>query len=107
MDERSYHTMQNQYRKREDLSSLSYNGRKNHTYRPESEEQPIPYAIRFRLRMVVCIVLFLSFLFANSYILKENETQVFYQKLEENTSLDDWKNYAVTAFDEIKEIKNY
>ena len=109
MDRKLHNNIRNQYKKREKTSSFSYitsNDRRNHTYRSEDDEKPLPYAIGFRLRMVLCIVLFLSFLFSDYYIFEEKETQIIYQKLEENTSKEDWKNYAVTAFKELRKIKN-
>lgn len=102
MDGISGNNMRNQYKKRDDLSSLSYYDRKNHTYRQGNQKDSVPYSVGFRLRIVLCIVLFLSFLFSNYFIFEEKETQVIYQKLEENTSGDDLKNYAVTAFEEFK-----
>lgn len=100
MDERDYR-LKNQYRQRDNLSQKQY-GRKYHTYGQTDQEESLSYGARFRLRLLLCVIFFLSFIFSDHFMLDDNEMQIFYRKLEETTSEDEWKNYAVTAFKEIK-----
>lgn len=104
MDEKSYNKPGNHYRHREEFSSLYSYGRNNITYRHDRDETPLPFGMGFRLRLLLCIILFLFFLLSDHFVFQEKEMQTFYQKLEETTSGKEWKNYAVTVFENIKEL---
>lgn len=106
MDQRQYNNLRNQYQKGERSSSLSYRSNRNRFGNSrKKEEDYLPYSAFFRLRVILCIVVFLSFLFADQFVLKEQETARIYQALQENTTGEGWKAYVTEAFTEISETK--
>lgn len=50
----------------------------------QEEYEYLPSFLFFRLRLIVCIMLFLAFVTADKYALKKEDTAPVFQKIEEN-----------------------
>lgn len=66
------------------------NHRKQHkrytaTRKRQEEYEYLPSFLFFRLRLIVCIMLFLAFVTADKYVLKKKDTAPVFQKIEENS----------------------
>lgn len=106
MSDKRFDTVTGKQKRYEASSASLYTyGRKKYPYKKTEEDANLPYGVGFRLRMIFCMVLFLSFLFFDHYILEEETLEMFYQKVEGDTSKEEWENYAVMAFNYLKEIK--
>ena len=70
----------------------------NYTYRTGSyrkqrkrqeEYESLPSFLFFRLRLLICIMLFLAFVTADKYVLTKEDTAPVFQKIEKNQSYKD------------------
>ena len=102
MDRSSYQESRKTYRQREDLSSLCYSGRTNHRYKFAKEENSLSFGMSFRLRLIICMIIFLSFLFVDHFIWEEKESKIIYQKIEEDVPVEKWKTYGLNILEEMK-----
>ena len=50
----------------------------------QEEYEYLPSFLFFRLRLIICIMLFLAFVTADRYALKKEDTAPVFQKIEEN-----------------------
>lgn len=55
----------------------------------QEEYESLPSFLFFRLRLLICIMLFLSFVTADKYVLTKEDTAPVFQKLEKNQSYKD------------------
>lgn len=96
MDQRQYNQRKRQYARRTGLYAPAYR------HSSGQEREPLPYSIFFRVRLVFCVILFMSFAYMEHYVLSETQERKLYQILEDNTSSEKWKDYAAEAFSMIK-----
>ena len=89
----------NQYDRRR--RALSWQGQK---YLDKTEEEYLPYAVFFRIRLALCAVLFAFFVYADKSVFTDEERTKVYQAMEENASLSDWKDNAAKEVFSIKSI---
>lgn len=61
--------------------------------RKKEDGEYLPYNVFFRIRVILCLVLFLCFAMAEKHFLTEEEKQAVYDVMEENLSQDTWQNY--------------
>lgn len=50
----------------------------------QEEYEYLPSFLFFRLRLIICIMLFFAFITADKYVLKKGDTVPVFQKIEEN-----------------------
>ena len=64
----------------------SYKGYTGHNNRrkKQGEDEHLPSFLFFRIRLLICIMIFFAFITADKYVLKEAETAQVFQRIEEN-----------------------
>ena len=68
----------------------------------DSGEEYLPYGLFFRVRVILCIGLFLLFAYADKNVFNETDKRQVYQAIEQDTSPLEWKNYAKNVYSYIK-----
>lgn len=96
MDQWQYHQRRRHYTGRGSVRASSYRSSFS------QETQPLPYGVFFRFRLLLCLMLFMSFAYAEHRVLSEAQEKKIYQVLEENISGEKWKEYALEAFHGIR-----
>lgn len=66
------------------------------------EEEYMPYGLFFRMRLILCVILFLFFVYAEKNVFTETEKMKVYQAMEQQTHPSNWKNYITDTLSHIK-----
>lgn len=94
MNQMEYNTLKRQYAHRQ-----------RYAERVKGTEDNLPYSISFRIRLILCLGLFLFFLFAEKNILTVTEKEKIFTAMEQSVTLHDWKESAIDTFSSIKNIR--
>ncbi|MCD8019824.1 MAG: hypothetical protein LUF92_09680 [Clostridiales bacterium] len=104
MNQRQYDLMKRKYERRVKVHPTSYrDGRRMQT----DQLEPLPYAIFFRIRIFIAVMIFAFFVFLVKDVLAEEEEYMVFQAMQYNIS-DEYdisanglKEYVIDTFSEI------
>lgn len=83
-------------------NALSYQGGRN----ASEKEEYLPYSIFFRVRLALCLVLLLFFVYAEKNYFTEEERTEVYQAMAQNVSSENWKMYVENTVLSLKNMVN-
>ena len=102
MNRQRYGERQNRSSINRGRDTLSYQGGRF----AGEEEEYLPYGIFFRVRLALCLVLLLFFIYAEkNYFTEEEKTEV-YQAMEQNVSAENWRSYMEHMVLSLKNLVN-
>lgn len=87
-----------------DTLKRRYSHRQRYAERMKETEDNLPYSVSFRIRLILCLGLFLFFLLAEKNVLTVTEKEKIFTALEQSVTLYNWKENAIDTFSSIKNI---
>ena len=69
------------------------------------EREYLPYGASFRVRLLLCGLLFLCFVFAENRLLTPERTEKIYTVMEQNVPPEEWMQYTKDMFGWLEEGK--